>query len=101
MVTLDLDRFFFHRAASPANLFQSLRKFLQVILGQLQATDHGDCLAATAFAIAERLHQEAALIATRADIEEEVKRLTAHIAALAIHAAWLADINSDDQPRRV
>jgi uncharacterized protein (TIGR00255 family) len=28
-----------------------------------------------------RLHQEAVLIATRADIEEEVKRLTAHIAA--------------------
>ncbi len=30
---------------------------------------------------AARLHQEAALIATRADIEEEVKRLGAHIAA--------------------
>ena len=29
----------------------------------------------------ERLHQEAVLIATRADIEEEVKRLTSHIAA--------------------
>ena len=29
----------------------------------------------------ERLHQEAVLVATRADIEEEVKRLGAHIAA--------------------
>jgi uncharacterized protein (TIGR00255 family) len=29
----------------------------------------------------ERLHQEAVLIATRADVEEELKRLTAHIAA--------------------
>lgn len=29
----------------------------------------------------DRLHQEAVLLATRADIEEEVKRLTAHIAA--------------------
>jgi uncharacterized protein (TIGR00255 family) len=28
-----------------------------------------------------RLHQEAALLATRADVEEELKRLTAHIAA--------------------
>lgn len=30
---------------------------------------------------ADRLHQEAVLIATKADIEEELKRLTAHIAA--------------------
>jgi uncharacterized protein (TIGR00255 family) len=29
----------------------------------------------------DRLHQEAVILATRADIEEEVKRLTAHIAA--------------------
>jgi uncharacterized protein (TIGR00255 family) len=29
----------------------------------------------------ERLHQEAVLLATRADIEEELKRLRAHIAA--------------------
>jgi uncharacterized protein (TIGR00255 family) len=29
----------------------------------------------------QRLYQEAALLATRADIEEELKRLTAHIAA--------------------
>jgi uncharacterized protein (TIGR00255 family) len=28
-----------------------------------------------------RLHQEAALLATRADVEEELQRLTAHIAA--------------------
>jgi uncharacterized protein (TIGR00255 family) len=30
---------------------------------------------------AARLHQEAVLIATRADVEEELKRLTAHVAA--------------------
>ena len=37
----------------------------------------------------DRLHQEAVLIATRADVEEEVQRLTVHIAAAR-------DLMSDD-----
>ena len=35
----------------------------------------------------ERLHQEAMLLATRADVEEELKRLAAHIAAARAHFA--------------
>jgi uncharacterized protein (TIGR00255 family) len=34
-----------------------------------------------------RLHQEAALLATRADIREEIDRLTAHVAAARTYLA--------------
>lgn len=60
-------------AASPARTTAAIRKRLaeqvQKLLDGVPALDP------------ERLHQEAALIATRADIEEEIKRLTAHVAA--------------------
>ena len=60
-------------AASPARTTQAIRKRLaeqvQKLMDGVPALDP------------ERLHQEAVLIATRADIEEEIKRLTAHVAA--------------------
>ena len=59
--------------ASPARTVEAIRKRLseqvQKLLDAAPALDP------------ERLHQEAVLLATRADIEEEVKRLSAHIAA--------------------
>jgi uncharacterized protein (TIGR00255 family) len=60
-------------AASPSRSPQAVRARLaeqvQRILESASALDE------------QRLYQEAALLATRADIEEELKRLTAHIAA--------------------
>ena len=60
-------------AASPAHSAEAMRQRLkdQVgrLLGDAPALDEG------------RLYQEAALLATRADVEEELKRLTAHVAA--------------------
>lgn len=41
---------------------------------------------------ADRLHQEAMLIATRSDVEEELKRLGAHIAAARAHLADAAPV---------
>jgi len=56
-------------ARSPDNIQQRLREQLARILDNSTAFD------------AARLHQEAALIATRADVDEELKRLAVHVAA--------------------
>ena len=60
-------------ANSPARSVEAIRQRLAEQVGKL--------IDASAQLDPARLHQEAALIATRADIEEEVKRLGAHIAA--------------------
>ncbi|MEQ1716839.1 MAG: YicC/YloC family endoribonuclease, partial [Hyphomicrobium sp.] len=60
-------------AASPARSTEAIAKRLAEQVAKL--VDAAPALDPV------RLHQEAALIATRADIEEEVKRLGAHIAA--------------------
>ena len=61
--------------ASPARTPEAIRQRLKEQIGRLLEAgvglDEG------------RLYQEAALLATRADVEEELKRLSAHIAARA------------------
>jgi uncharacterized protein (TIGR00255 family) len=60
-------------ANSPARSVEAIRaRLVEQVAKLIDASPQLD---------AARLHQEAALIATRADIEEEVKRLGAHIAA--------------------
>lgn len=59
--------------ASPSRSVDAIRARIKDQIGRLLETD-------TSFD-AERLHQEAMLIATRADVEEELARLTAHVAA--------------------
>jgi len=59
--------------ANPARAPDAIRAKLSAQIALL--------LDATSTLNVERLHQEAALLATRADIEEEVDRLTAHVAA--------------------
>lgn len=59
--------------ASPSRSVDAIRARIKDQIGRLLETD-------TTFD-AERLHQEAMLIATRADVEEELARLTAHVAA--------------------
>lgn len=60
-------------AASPAHTPEAMRAKLQDqvarLLGEASSLDEA------------RLYQEAALLATKADVEEELKRLTAHVAA--------------------
>ena len=58
--------------ASPARTPEAIRQRLKDQIGRLLET--GVSLDET------RLYQEAAVLATRADVEEELKRLTAHIA---------------------
>jgi uncharacterized protein (TIGR00255 family) len=60
-------------AASPARCPDIIRQRLREQVGRLLDTS-------TAFDAA-RLHQEAVLLATRADVEEELKRLDVHVAA--------------------
>ncbi len=60
-------------AASPARSTDAIRRRLTELVRRL--TDAVPSLDP------ERLHQEAALLATRADVEEELARLKAHIAA--------------------
>lgn len=59
--------------ASPSRSVDAIRARIKDQIGRLLETD-------TSFD-SERLHQEAMLIATRADVEEELARLTAHVAA--------------------
>ncbi|MDP2122962.1 MAG: YicC/YloC family endoribonuclease [Parvibaculum sp.] len=59
-------------AASPAATAEAMRARLSVQIGEL--------LGASASLSAERLAQEAALLATKADVREEIDRLNAHIA---------------------
>lgn len=59
--------------ASPSRSVEAIRARIKDQIGRLiEAENTFD---------AERLHQEAMLIATRADVEEELARLTAHVAA--------------------
>ncbi|MBN9058589.1 MAG: DUF1732 domain-containing protein, partial [Rhizobiales bacterium] len=59
--------------ASPARTVEAIRKKLaDQVAALLDASPALD---------PDRLHQEAALLATRADIREELDRLTAHVAA--------------------
>ncbi len=60
-------------SASPARTTEAIQKRLAEQVRRLTE--------ASSTLDPERLHQEAILIATRADIEEEIKRLTAHVAA--------------------
>jgi uncharacterized protein (TIGR00255 family) len=59
--------------ASPSRSPDAIMARLKDAIGRL--------VDATATLDGERLHQEAVLIATRADVEEELQRLTAHVAA--------------------
>lgn len=58
-----------HAAAQPAAIKARIESQLAELLGQVPAVP------------AERLAQEAALLATRADVREELDRLAAHVAA--------------------
>ena len=68
-----VERLVAHVAASPARAPDAIRARLTEQLRRLH--DAGATLDEG------RIYQEAALIATRADVEEELKRLTAHVAA--------------------
>jgi uncharacterized protein (TIGR00255 family) len=59
--------------ASPSRSPEAIMTRLKDAIGRL--------VDATAALDDDRLHQEAVLIATRADVEEELQRLTAHVAA--------------------
>ena len=69
----DIERITATVRASPSRSVDAIRARIKDQIGRLLETD-------TSFD-AERLHQEAMLIATRADVEEELARLTAHVAA--------------------
>ena len=58
---------------SPARTPEAITKRLKELVGRLLEADNGFDPA--------RLHQEAVLLATRADVEEELRRLRMHIAA--------------------
>lgn len=69
----DIERITATVRASPSRSVDAIRTRIKDQIGRLLETD-------TTFDT-ERLHQEAMLIATRADVEEELARLTAHVAA--------------------
>ena len=69
----DIERITATVRAAPSRSVDAIRARIKDQIGRLLETD-------TSFD-AERLHQEAMLIATRADVEEELARLTAHVAA--------------------
>ena len=69
----DVDRLVGLVTKSPARSTDAIRRRLEEMVARIIETS-------TALDPA-RLHQEAALLATRADVEEELKRLTAHVAA--------------------
>jgi uncharacterized protein (TIGR00255 family) len=69
----DVERLVGLVAASPARSTDAIRRRLEEAVARIVDTS-------TALDPA-RLHQEAALLATRADVEEELKRLTAHVAS--------------------
>lgn len=59
--------------ASPARSVEAIRARIGELVARLVGTDQKFDT--------DRLHQEAVMIATRADVEEELKRLKAHVAA--------------------
>jgi uncharacterized protein (TIGR00255 family) len=63
-----------------ANVRASPSRSPEAIMGRLKDAI-GRLVDATATLDDDRLHQEAVLIATRADVEEELQRLAAHVAA--------------------
>jgi uncharacterized protein (TIGR00255 family) len=69
----EIERLVTAAATSPGRSAEAVRARLQDQLARL--------LDASQALDPQRLEQEAALLATRADIEEELKRLTSHIAA--------------------
>jgi uncharacterized protein (TIGR00255 family) len=69
----DIERLVAHVERSPARAPAAIRQRLREQVARL--VENGMTLDET------RLYQEAALLAARADVEEELKRLTAHIAA--------------------
>ena len=68
----DVERLVGFVAVSPARAPEAIRRRLDEMMARI--------LDASSALDPVRLHQEAALLATRADVEEELKRLTAHIA---------------------
>lgn len=70
---LEIERLVSVVEASPARTPEAIGKRLKEQVGRLLEADSGFDAA--------RLHQEAVLLATRADVEEELRRLHAHIAA--------------------
>jgi uncharacterized protein (TIGR00255 family) len=59
--------------ASPARTVDAIGRRLKDLVARLVEGDHG--------LDPQRLHQEAVLLATRADVEEELRRLRVHLAA--------------------
>lgn len=69
----EIERLSGEAEAHPSRTLEAIRARLAAQVAEL--------LAATSKLDPERLHQEAALLAVRADIREEIDRLTAHVAA--------------------
>lgn len=69
----DIERITASVRASPSRTVDAIRMRIKDQIARLIETENGFD--------PERLHQEAVLIATRADVEEELARLTAHVAA--------------------
>ena len=70
---VEIERMTSEVRASPSRTPETIRLRLQDLVSRL--------LEATGTFDKDRLHQEAVLAATRADVEEELARLTAHVAA--------------------
>ncbi len=62
-----------HVRASPSRTAEAIRQRLKELIGRILDSSNGFD--------PERLHQEAVLAASRADVEEELARLDAHVAA--------------------
>ena len=69
----DIERITASVRASPSRTVDAIRMRIKDQIARIIETENGFDT--------ERLHQEAVLIATRADVEEELARLTAHVAA--------------------
>ncbi len=69
----DIERLVGLVTKAPARSTEAIRRRLEEMVGRILETSIALDPA--------RLHQEAALLATRADVEEELKRLAAHVAA--------------------
>jgi uncharacterized protein (TIGR00255 family) len=70
---IEIERLVTTVEVSPARTPEAISKRLKELVGRLLEADNGFDPA--------RLHQEAVLLATRADVEEELRRLRMHIAA--------------------
>lgn len=70
--------------ASPARTLEAIQARLAEQVGRLMETGQG--------LDPQRLHQEAVILATRADVEEELKRLDGHVAAVRSLLAESGDV---------